>query len=102
MYTLITAAASARAYQLKARLGNENVLMGDYQDLPEVMVKSGRLLKLPLPQSASYAHQMLTLCLDLQVEQVYALHADEVTLLREAEQLFGEYGIQLNYYPDEL
>lgn len=102
MDCLITSAASAKAYQLKKQLIDCTVLLGDYQELPEVMLKSGQMIQLPSPQSPSYAHLMLTLCLDKQIEQVHVLNFIEAALLREALQLFNEYGIELIFYPDDL
>jgi hypothetical protein len=97
LYILITGALSADAYQLKKELGALHTLLGDYRELPAPMLASGKLLQLPSPQSASYAHLMLTLCLDRQIDKVYLLDAAEAALLKEAELLFTEYGIQLNY-----
>jgi len=45
--TLITGASLAKAYRLKNTLLNTDVLLGYYLDLPEVMIKSGRMIKLP-------------------------------------------------------
>lgn len=89
MYTLITAAASAEAQRLKNKLNSTGIIMGDYLDLPEFM----KMIRLPNPASAAYVHEMLTLCLDQQIDTVYALRDEEATLLQEAEQLFKEYGI---------
>lgn len=102
MYSLITGASSAKAYQLKKELGALQILLGDYRELPAPMLASGLLLQLPSPQSASYAHLMLTLCLDKQIESLYLLDYTEAALLKEAELLFAEYGIQLNYRTDDL
>ncbi|MDF2433736.1 MAG: hypothetical protein JWP44_3367 [Mucilaginibacter sp.] len=95
MYTLITAAASTQAYQLKNKLNTDNVMLGDYLDLPSFMLKSSDMLRLPDPKSAAYAHQMLTLCLDKQISTVYTLREEEQILLNEAAQLFEEYGIKI-------
>ncbi len=56
---------------------------------------SANMIKLPNPASNSYAHQMLALCLDKQVNTIYVLKDEELVLLKEAEQLFGEYGIEI-------
>ena len=95
MYTLITAASSAKAYQLKNQLQNTNILLGDHLDLPEVMVKAGKMIKLPNPQSETYPHEMLALCLDHEIDTVYMLRGEEAIPLVEAELLFNEYGIKL-------
>lgn len=95
MAILITAASKAKAYQLKNTLSDNEIYLGDYEDLPEVMVKSGKMIRLPNPSSATYIHEILALCLDMDIIEVYALHQTEFDLLNEALQLFEEYGISI-------
>jgi len=95
--TLITSANSAAAYQLKSKLNADEVILGDYEELPALMVKSGKIIQLPNPKSASYSHQMLTLCLDKGIQTVYPLREEEATLLKESDQLFREYDINILY-----
>ena len=95
MYTLVTAATSAKAQQLKIKLNTGDIILGDYLAIPAFMLKDD-LIRLPNPTSASYAHEMLTLCLDRQIDIIYPLGDDEYRLLNEAGQLFIEYGIQIN------
>jgi len=95
MYTLITAAASSQAYQLKNKLDKQNILLGDYLELPAFMIRSANMIKLPDPKTIAYAHEMLTLCLDKEINVVYALKTEEQALLREAVQLFNEFGIDI-------
>jgi hypothetical protein len=92
---LITAATTAQAYKLKNQLNSDTVVLGDYLDLPDFMLKPGKMVRLPNPQSASYTHEMLTLCLDLGVEIVYLFRELEVELLLKAETLFNEYNIKI-------
>jgi hypothetical protein len=96
MYALITAATSAEAYKLKNKLNSDNILLGDYADLPAFMISSGNIIKLPKPGSFSYAHEMLTLCLDKQIDTVYVMKDQEKVLLTEVRQLFTEYGIKIH------
>lgn len=93
--TLITGAASGRAHQLKSKLAGADVLLGDYAELPGVMLQSGAMIVLPAPDDASYAHKMLTLSLDKGIETIYALQPAEFNLLNEAALLFNEYGITI-------
>ena len=102
MYTLITAANSAEAYSLKNKLGGEHILLGDYLELPDVLLQSGKMVKVPDPKSVSYTHQMLGLCLDKDVDTIYALRAQEKQLLVNAEQLFNEYGIKIISSDDKI
>src|SRR5258708_38689375 len=95
MNTLITGATSARAYKLKNKLNTDNIILGDYLELPAFMLTSANMIRLPNPESAAYAHEMLTLCLDRQVDTICPLRDDELTLLNQAELLFNEYGITI-------
>ncbi|WP_448699981.1 hypothetical protein ACFGVR_22745 [Mucilaginibacter sp. AW1-3] len=96
MSVLITAATSAQAYKLKAALNTtEKVLLGDYFDLPELMIKNGTMIKTPAPENPSFAHLMLTLALDNQITKIYPLRSAELALLLEAETLFAEFDIEL-------
>ncbi|MCC8407469.1 hypothetical protein LJ707_00905 [Mucilaginibacter sp. UR6-1] len=99
-YTLITAAAGARAHQIKQSFGG-NVILGDYHELPAFMISSGKMVKLPSPESVSYAHQMLTFCLDNDIAAIFPLEEKEAALLAEAVQLFNEFNITL-HLPDDL
>ncbi|HZX57443.1 MAG TPA: hypothetical protein VFE54_01910 [Mucilaginibacter sp.] len=102
MFTLITAANTSSAYQLKNSLNSENILLGDYLELPEFLVKSGKILHLPEPQSSSYTHQMLALCLDKNIDTVYALRKPEIELLFASKQLFNEYDITILASDDKI
>ena len=102
MNILITAANSASAYKLKNQLSNDNVIMGDHLDLPDFMLKPGKLIRLPDPNSVSYTHEMLTLCLDLGVGAIYLFREPEIELLLKAETLFNEYNIKILVKGNEL
>jgi hypothetical protein len=102
LYTLITAANSSEAYSLKNKLGREHILLGDYLELPDILLQSGKMIKIPDPKSVSYTHQMLALCLDRDVNIIYALREPERHLLVNAEQLFNEYGIKIKAPDDKI
>jgi hypothetical protein len=102
VYTLITAANSAGAHKLKNKLNLKDVILGDYLELPAFMLASGNIIKLPNPGSIAYAHEILTLCLDKNIDTVYPLRDDERTLLVQAELLFNEYGIKVLKQTNEL
>jgi len=99
---LITSATSARAYQLKNTLNTNEVLLGDYTDLPGFMLKKGNMIKLPDPVDAAYAHKILTLCLDHHIQAVYVLNDIEFAQLAKADLLFNEYDINIIWYGDEV
>ena len=93
MKILITAATSAAAYQLKNKLGTHEVMLGDYTDLPAFMQNS--IVKLPNPATNTYAHEMLTLCLDQRIDTIYLLNPGEFDVLARSEQLFKDYDIEI-------
>jgi len=95
MYTLITGAATSKAYKVKNSLNNANIILGDFAELPSTML-SKKMIQLPNPASPSYAHEMLALCLDREVDHIYALKEEEQNQLVVAAQLFNEYGIAIN------
>jgi hypothetical protein len=102
MNTLITAANSAEAYKLKNKLNPANIILGDYLELPDFMLTNANMIRLPNPNSIAYVHEMLTLCLDKQIDTIYPLREFELTLLNEAESLFSEYGIRIMKQTNEL
>ncbi len=101
MYTLITAANSAKAHRLKTELLGIPVLLGDYEEIPDLLITSKILIKLPHPSSDTYAHTMLSLCLDQNIIGIYPIRKEEVTQLMQARQLFIEFNINIIFF-DEL
>lgn len=93
MKILITAANSAEAHRLRNKLGLENIILGDYLDLPAFMIIAASIVILPNPSSTSYTHEMLSLCLDKHIHTIYALREQERIALNTASQLFKEYDI---------
>jgi len=102
VYILITAAASSDAYSLKNTLNTDDILLGDYFELPDLLIQSGKVLRLPDPESIAYTHQMLALCLDRDIDTVYALREPEKQLLLSARQLFQEYNIKIQSTDDKI
>jgi hypothetical protein len=99
---LITSATSAAAHRLKSKLNTDEVLLGDYIELPAFMLKTGSMIRLPKPEADTYTHEMLTLSLDNNVTKLYALGDEEYKVLIIAEQLFNEYGIQILNNTNEI
>ncbi len=100
MNILITAASTAQAYQLLGLLGLENnVTLADSFDLPAFMLKNKKFMKIPPGDSNTFAHELLTACLDLGINRVFALRPAEVRALAEARTLFSEYEIDVMVPP---
>ncbi len=55
MYTLITAANSAQAHQLKNRLDKTDIILGDYEALPAFMLKADNELLILLQSEQLFA-----------------------------------------------
>lgn len=100
MNILITAASTAHAYQLLGLLGLENnVTLADSFDLPAFMLKNKKFMKIPSGDSGTFAHELLTTCLDLGIHRIFALRPAEVRALAEARTLFSEYEIDVMVPP---
>ncbi len=96
MNVLITAASTAQAYKLEKVLSEtNNVVFADSAELPELLLKSRKFLKIATADSASYAHQLLSCCLSLDIQLVFPLRRQEIAALVESRQLFDEYGIKV-------
>lgn len=89
---LITAANSPKAYQLAHILPKEDIIFAD---------SAFQSFIIPDENRSSYAHELLSLCLDHQIEGVFPLKSKEVKSLAEAKVLFKEYGIEI-FIPDLL
>lgn len=90
---LITAANHSIAYLMLHLVGaNKDVLLTDVQH---------QELLIPSADSSSYAHELLSFCLNKDIQQVIPLRKKEVEALAEAKVLFAEYGIEL-LIPDLL
>lgn len=102
MKALITSALTARAYRLKNQLITRDVIMGDYNEIPALMLQPAKIVQLPNPGESSYPHQMLALCLDNEVTEVYPLNPKENDALKPVVQLFAEYGIEIQFVKNDL
>ncbi|WP_207426032.1 hypothetical protein [Pedobacter sp. SYSU D00535] len=100
MKVLITGATSALAFQLEKKLGPAfDIVFADSQELPQFLLSNNRFLKIPKGSEPSFAHQLLSTCLDLEISYLFPLRREEILSLIEARQLFDEYGIKLMVPP---
>lgn len=93
MAVLITSAAEAAAYRLERILGKSDIIFADQQPLPSLPGKI--FIQIPDPSFSSFTHEILKICLDLHVNEIYPLKESEFCELSIASQLFGEYGIKI-------
>ena len=96
MNILITAALTAQAHKLKQLFTEDaTFIYADQVEVPAFMNKENKFVRIPEGSSTSFAHELLTLCLDLKVDYVYPLRREEIIALAEARQLFEEYNIKV-------
>lgn len=93
MAVLITAAAFSAAFRLERVLDTPDVYFADQSSLPAIPGK--KFLKIPDASSNSFTHEVLKICLDHHINEIYPLKGDEMTELSRSRQLFEEFGISL-------
>ncbi|WP_291402341.1 hypothetical protein [Daejeonella sp.] len=93
MSGLITAASDSAAFRL-ARLFSEKVLFfGSIEEIPNFGDK--KFIKIPSAKSPSFAHELLKICLDNEINEVYPLVLDEIIELSTSRILFEEFNIKI-------
>jgi len=93
MSVLITAAADSAAFRLARILNNENVIFGGYDEMPVISGK--RFLRIPSANSSSFIHEVLKICIDHNVKEIYPIRKDEILELSTSRLLFQEFDIKL-------
>lgn len=95
MAVLITGAATAEAHRLNRALKLNDVVFADNVDLPQMLFKETKFLKIPHGDSSSFAHQVLALSLDHHIDTILPLRREELQAFAPARKLFDEYGIKV-------
>jgi len=90
---LITCGQHPGVYFLGKWLPETEFIYGDASFITQIPVPQQLLL--PLVSQPDFIHQLLNICLDQQIESVFAMAAAEQELLAEAVELFAEFNIQL-------
>jgi hypothetical protein len=92
--TLITCGNNPSIYFLEKWLPDNSFIYGDTAFIAQNSITQQVLL--PSVLQADFIHQLLNICLDQQIERVFAMAAAEQELLAEAVELFAEFNINLN------
>ncbi|WP_395805190.1 hypothetical protein [Daejeonella sp.] len=93
MSVLITAASDSAAFRL-ARLFSEKILyFGSIEEIPNF--GDTKFIKIPSAKSPSFAHELLKICLDNHINEVYPLVFDEIVELSASRVLFDEFNIKI-------
>lgn len=91
---LITFGTRPLAMRIARKLaGSFEVLYASSEEIPELLLKSGNYVSIPKGLLPTFAHEVLKLSLDQQVDYVLPLGGFELEPLAEAKVLFDEYQI---------
>lgn len=91
--TLITSGTSAFSQRVAKLFLDENLLFADSSPIPAPFINSGKYIPIPLPDKASFVHEVLKVCLDHSITKLLPLKEGELMPLAESSALFAEYGI---------
>ncbi len=94
---LITCGQHPGVYFLEKWLPQFDFIYGDASFIAQI--PSPQQLLLPKVSQGDYIHELLNICLDQQIDAVFAMSFAEQELLAEATELFSEFNIQL-HLPD--
>jgi|GEM_PF-1174706 len=93
---LITGATDALSQRIVRNLQQGYVIyFADAQPIPEVMLKSGKYFQIQQAMLPAFAHELLSLALDKEIELIIPLREKEIAVLSSCKILFEEYGINL-------
>jgi hypothetical protein len=83
---LITSATKSSSYELALLLNSNEIVFGESNYVAT---------HFPLIDSPSLAHELLTYCLDYEIERVFPVRTGELSALLDTKVLFAEFGIEI-------
>jgi hypothetical protein len=93
---LITFGTRGLGQRIAKLLENEfEILFASSEEIPSLLLSSGKYFKLPAGLMPTYAHEVLKISLDHQIDFVLPLGGFEFEPLAAAKILFEEYGIKV-------
>ncbi len=93
MKILLTGGKSATALKLLKAFTNHEVVLADYGDVPSLSSASYSLISLGEKNEDTLAHNLLSYCLDHQIDAILPLYLFEFEPIVKSTVLFGEFGI---------
>ncbi|WP_409149998.1 hypothetical protein [Sphingobacterium sp. BS-2] len=91
---IITFGTRPLAQRLSKMLNQQlEVLFATSEEVPSFL--EANFKKIPTAANPTFAHELLKLCLDKEVNYLLPLGLNEINFLAESKVLFEEYGIQL-------
>ena len=94
---LVTCGQNPGVYFLEKWFPQLEFIYGDASFIAQILASQQVIL--PKVSEADYIHQLLNICLDQQIDAVFAMSFAEQELLAEATELFSEFNIKL-HLPD--
>lgn len=95
MKTLITGGKSAQALKLLKAFTGDQILLGDYGDLPAMVSAQYQLVELGPRNDDTIAHNLLNACLDQEAGRLLPLHSFELEAVAKSAVLFEEFNVHI-------
>lgn len=95
MKTLITGGKSAQALKLLKAFTGDQVILGDYGDMPAFVSAQYQLLDLGPRNDDTIAHNLLNACLDQEADRLLPLYSFELEAVVKSAVLFEEFNIHI-------
>jgi len=93
MSALITSASDSAAFRIARLLKDKNLVFGSIELMPDIT--GSKFIRIPPANSPSFAHELLKISLDHQIQEIYPLMKEEIIQLSSSRVLFEEYGIKI-------
>lgn len=95
MKTLITGGKSAQALKILKAFTNDQILLGDYGDMPSFASAQYQFVSLGEKNEETIAHTLLNACLDQEADRLLPLYQFELEAVMRSSILFEEFNIHV-------
>ncbi len=93
---LITYGTRALAQRVAKLLEDRfQIFFASSEEIPQLLLKSAHYLKIPAALLPTYAHELLKISLDHEIDYILPLGRTEISTLMESEVLFEEYNVTI-------
>jgi len=93
--TLITGGKSAQALKLLKAFSGDQVILGDYGDMPTFASAQYQLMDLGPRNDDTIAHNLLNACLDQEADRLLPIYDFELEAVIKSSVLFEEFNIHV-------
>jgi hypothetical protein len=93
MSVLITSASDSAAFHIARLLEDENLIFGTIEQMPDIT--GSKFIRIPAASSPSFTHELLKICIDHQIHEIFPLMKDEIVELSSSRVLFEEFDIKI-------